>query len=273
MKKLSFVKTVGTGNDFILIDGRKSTLPSNLPAFAKQQCHRQRGIGADGILVVARSKKADARMLIFNADGSQAGMCGNGLRCFVWYLHQTSKKKSASKLWTIETGAGLMRARITGNESVRIFLRPPHGLKLGMKLSAAGKKWEFHSVNTGVPHAVTLQKKLEAINLKKLGPAIRYHVQFKPAGTNVNAIRIDSARQISVRTYERGVEGETLACGTGSVASAVVATALGKVKPPVKIKTSGGEWLTVGFKHGRIPWEGLYLEGPVQIVFHGEIER
>ncbi len=273
MKPLLFIKTVGTGNDFILIDGRKSVLPSNLPAFAKQQCHRQRGIGADGILVVARSKKADARMLIYNADGSQAGMCGNGLRCFVWYLHQTAKKKALSKEWTIETGAGLMKARVVGPESVRIFLRPPHGLRLGMKLMAAGKKWEFHSVNTGVPHAVTLQQKLTALDMTKLGPAIRYHAQFKPAGTNVNAVRIDSTRQISVRTYERGVEGETLACGTGSVASAIVSALLGKVQPPVRIKTSGGEWLTVGFKHGKIPFEGLYLQGPVQITFHGEIER
>ena len=124
-----------------------------------------------------------------------------------------------------------------------------------------------------MPHAILLVSHLERADLPTLGPIIRFHRTFHPAGSNVNLVRIDGPHRISIRTYERGVEAETLACGTGAVASAIIGTALGKLKPPVQVMTAGGDCLTVGFQETRKPWEGLYLEGPAQVLFEGGIPR
>lgn len=268
MKKIRFSKVVGTGNDFILIDTRKTSVPGSLAQLASTWCDRKQGIGADGLLVVGDSKKADARMRIFNSDGSEAEMCGNGLRCVGWYLHATDHGK---KTISVQTGAGVMDTHITGKERVRIFMTPPKQFRLGLEVSVAGKRYPLHAVNTGVPHAILLVSDLARVDLNALGPAIRHHRLFQPAGTNVNLVRIQSSHQLTIRTYERGVEDETLACGTGSVAAAVIGTALGRLKPPIQITTAGGEKLTVGFRQGREPWQGLYLEGPARILFQGEL--
>ncbi len=269
MKAVKFAKVVGTGNDFILVDGRNGrSLGANPARFAKEWCDRKRGIGADGLLVLLRSRKGDARMEIYNSDGSRASMCGNGLRCVVWYLHA---KDHGKKEITVETGAGVMKTRVVQNERTRIYMTPPKDFRLGLKLKLNGTLYQIHAVNTGVPHAVFFVSNLEKLETASLGPVIRHHKFFKPAGTNVNWARIASPHEIAIRTFERGVEGETLACGTGAVACAVIGTVLGKLQPPVQILTASGEQLTVGFRQEKKPWEDLYLEGPAKILFEGVI--
>lgn len=265
-KTTSFVKVVGSGNDFILIDGRSPFFRQKAPQFAKIWCDRKRGVGADGLLWVSNSRRADARMRIFNPDGSEAAMCGNGLRCVGWYLHVTDHRKSR---WAVETGAGVIPIEVIGSESVRAFVSPPRRLRLGLKVLHRTKCYTFHSIHAGVPHAVHFVSKLDSVDLGSLGPYVRNHRLFKPEGTNVNLVRIDSAHRIAIRTYERGVEGETLACGTGAVAAALIGTALGRLTPPIQVATRSGEPLRVGFRQILRPWEGLYLEGPARILFAG----
>jgi len=266
MKTIPFVKVVGSGNDFILVDARRRRLRTPMPGLAKAWCDRKRGIGADGLLLVGPSRRGDARMRIFNPDGSEAEMCGNGLRCVAWYLHDRDHGK---KQLTLETGAGIMQAHVIERERIRVFMSMPRKLRLGLKLRLRGRTQELHSVVTGVPHAVLRVAALERFDLASLGPVIRHHKFFQPAGTNVDLLRIDSAHRVAVRTYERGVEAETLACGTGAVACVVIGTALGHLKPPVQAMTASGERLTVGFRQDREPWEGLYLEGPARVLFEG----
>ena len=270
MKQTRFVKLAGCGNDFVLVDLRKKSLPGSASTLARSWCNRKHGIGADGLLLVLPSRKNTARMRIFNSDGSEAEMCGNGLRCAAWYLHTTNGK---SRSLSVETLAGVMRAEIVGPEQVRIFMTPPRNLRLGLHLSHRGRRYVLHAVNSGVPHAVLPVNHLESFDLEQMGPVIRHHRLFRPGGTNVNLMKIHSGHRISLRTFERGVEGETLACGTGAVAAAVIGAALGRLKPPVQVSTRGGETLTVGFTQDRKPWEGLYLEGPVQTLFEGGISR
>ncbi|MBI3322213.1 MAG: diaminopimelate epimerase [Candidatus Omnitrophica bacterium] len=290
---IPFVKMAGAGNDFILVDGRRGQTLDRAPsALAREWCDRKRSIGADGLLLVQGSRRGNARMRIFNPDGSEPTMCGNGLRCVAWYLHSTN---GGRRSWTVETGAGVMQAQITGKEQVRIFFIPPKSLHLGRGVIWRGKRLSVHSVNTGVPHAVLLVSRLDALDLDALGPFVRRHRLFKPQGTNVNLLRIRSPHRASIRTYERGVEEETQACGTGTVASVVIGAALGKLKPPVQMTTAGGEKLTVGYflrdtvpdtgrggrysSQGKHPllqsrrFDGLYLEGPARILFQGGIAR
>ena len=270
-RPIPFVKMAGAGNDFILVDGRRGRALGRAPAaLAREWCDRKRSVGADGLLLVQASRRGNARMRIFNPDGSEPTMCGNGLRCVAWYLHSMN---GGRRRWTVETGAGVMQAQITGKEQVRISFIPPKSLHLGRGVAWRGKRVTVHSVDTGVPHAVLLVPRLGAVDLGALGPHIRRHRLFKPKGTNVNLLRIHSPHRASIRTYERGVEQETLACGTGTVASVVIGAALGRLKSPVQLTTAGGEKLTVGFHQGRKPWEGLYLEGPARILFQGGIAR
>lgn len=268
MREISFSKVVGSGNDFILIDARHKSLRGQIPALAKTWCNRKRGIGADGLLWIAPSRKADARMRIFNPDGSEAAMCGNGLRCVAWYLHRQDHGRKQLRL---ETGAGIMQAQVIEPEQIRIAMTMPRNLRLGIKLTLRGIQYVLHAVNTGVPHAVLPVRSLERTDLSVLGPLIRHHRLFKPSGTNVDLLRIDSLHQIAVRTYERGVEAETLACGTGAVASVIIGTALGRLQPPVQVMTASGETLSIGFDQSFKPWKGLYLEGPARILFEGTL--
>jgi len=220
------------------------------------------------VLLVLPSRKADARMRIFNSDGSEAQMCGNGLRCVAWYLHTRNHGK---REFSLETRAGLMQAKIIGHERVRIQWTSPKQLRLGLELTHRGKRYLIHSVNSSVPHVVLFVRRLQATEPEVLGPVIRHHRFFKPGGTNVNWVQIHSPHKISVRTYERGVEAETPACGTGAVASVLIGTALKRLRPPVQVQTRGGDILTVGFRQERRPWEGLYLEGPARILFEGKL--
>lgn len=265
MRRFPFIKVEGSGNDFVLVDARRRPLHGNLAHWARAWCDRKRGIGADGLLVVAPSLSADARMRIFNPDGTEAAMCGNGLRCVAWYLHVQSGGNGSL---SIETGAGRMQAKVVGRERVRIFFQPPTGIRLRIWMPVRGKRLILHSVNTGVPHTILLVSNLDRVDPTGVGPVIRRHRLFQPAGTNVDWVQIHSRHHLAIRTYERGVEAETLACGTGAVASVVIGSALGKLKSPVEVGTASGESLTVGFKKD---WQDLYLEGSARIHFEGKV--
>lgn len=270
---IKFTKMEGSGNDFVVIeDGVKLTR-----LFIVKLCDRIFGIGADGVLVLEKSKKADTRMRIFNADGSEAEMCGNGARCCAFYVSKRDKKKNLA----IETIAGLIKAEVTG-DSVKLKMTDPLDLKLGIIFKIGDKECEVDYLNTGVPHAVVSVDDIEKIPVKKLGRLIRHHDFFRPGGTNVDFVKTEDKDHIRVRTYERGVEDETLACGTGSVAAAVIATLNHTYKisdaklrdrssvHKVYVKTKSRETLKVYFKLLKKRITDVWLEGRARVVFKGE---
>jgi diaminopimelate epimerase len=260
---LKFFKMNGAGNDFIIVDNRDLSLTKELDADTiAALCDRHRGIGADGLLAVEPATKgADFRFRYYNADGGEAEMCGNGARCF--------------KKVTFETIAGTLAAEMVG-EDVRIAMSEPKDLKLNLDTRIDGVAGPLHFVNTGVPHVVTFLKNAEALDefdVYNNGSAIRNHKAFAPVGTNANFAAVLAPDHISIRTYERGVEDETLACGTGMVASALVHHLLTGAPSPIKVDVEGGDTLEIGFeKTGDQTFSNVTLTGPADFVFEGEID-
>jgi diaminopimelate epimerase len=266
--KIPFMKMSGSGNDFILIDHRKPFMGEDrMKDFVKRVCRRRVSVGADGLIFVERSKKADFKWRFFNADGSEAEMCGNGGRCAARFAYL---KKIVGPSLTFETLAGVLSAQVDGRK-VKLELTKPYGLKLDETLLIEGKEQVISNLNTGVPHAVLFLEDLEELDIVRIGRAIRYHPHFSPNGTNANFVRVENVSQLSIRTYERGVEDETLACGTGAVASALISAFKRLVKSPVSIKTKGGEVLVVYFEIEAKDAKGVFLEGDVHIVYEGEM--
>ena len=265
--RIPFVKMAAAGNDFIVVDNRRGVLKKGLPQTAEKLCDRKHSVGADGILLLEKSRQADIRMRIFNPDGSQADMCGNGVRCLARFAVD---KKIVKNNHSIETGAGLIKAEVRG-AVVKARLTDPKDFRPRIELSVGGRKEKVHFIDTGVPHAVIFDPQLEKAAVQSRGRELRVHSYFAPKGTNVNFVRVNRDRSIAVRTYERGVESETLACGTGSTASALVSSSLEGLKSPVRVHTSGGEILKVYFKNGAGRWTDVYLEGPVQTTFEGSV--
>lgn len=270
---LNFTKLHGNGNDFILIDEyNKQIIDDNKKAgFALKYCDRRFGIGADGVLFLGISDKADIRMRIFNSDGTEAEMCGNGVRCLVKYALDKGYIQDKAH---VETLAGVLpitsrqedKTWITVNMGKPQFKRAEIPAKgAGEFLNVALHGYEVSAISTGVPHAVIFVDSLDDPGLMPAAPKIRYDMIF-PKGTNVNFVHLDSRNEISIRTYERGVEGETLSCGTGSVASAAVAYRLGKTGNSVKVNTKGGELRIT------IDDDTAYMEGTAERVFEGRLE-
>ncbi|MBM3255338.1 MAG: diaminopimelate epimerase [Candidatus Omnitrophica bacterium] len=257
MKRIAFVKMVASGNDFVLIENHGY---KGLSLLAKSLCDRKFGIGADGLLLLEKSSIADIRMRIFNADGSEAQMCGNGSRCVAFWL----------KAKRIETKAGIIEARVAAG-NVKIKLTSPKGLRLDMPVEINKRKLRINFIDTGVPHAVIFTQGLDKINVSSLGRAIRYHAKFAPAGTNANFIEVLDKDSISIRTYERGVEDETLACGTGTVASALVFALKSGACAKVNVHTRSKEVLKVYFERRDKEFSNIWLEGSTRVVFKGEI--
>jgi diaminopimelate epimerase len=268
--QLRFTKMNGAGNDFILIDNRDLKISLNTEQVVRM-CHRQRGIGADGVmlLIPCASGKADWAWQFYNSDGSKAEMCGNGARCFARYVQQVTGTNQESI--TFETIAGIITARFQGDR-VTINLTKPQGLRLAEQVSLKGGIAEIHSCNTGVPHAVLFVKDADQAMVQPVGAEVRYHSHFSPKGTNVNFVQILGPNSIRVRTYERGVENETLACGTGVTASALVTARLHQFTSPVKIQVQGGDILEVSFEEEKGEFTSDRLNGPADFVFRGEIE-
>ncbi len=257
--KIPFFKMSGAGNDFVLLDG----LPKGRSgaALAKRLCDRRRGIGADGLLVLSRRGR-HTRLDYWNADGS-AAFCGNGSRCGAIWAHAHGWTKG--KRFSLDTSRGSLAIQLTARQRAEVGMPEPKGLERHPRLKALGRMFDVHYVHTGVPHAVVLVGNLEKIDVKTLGRALRFHKTFGKAGANVDFVQIRD-RAVLLRTYERGVEDETLACGTGIVAAAAVARALGKTGDSVKVRVRGGDVRHVSFSRGQ-----TRLEGPGEVIFQGEV--
>lgn len=267
--KIAFHKMNGAGNDFVVIDNR--ALDTNL---SREQiallCHRQRGIGADGLLAVEPAESgADFKFRYYNADGGEAEMCGNGARCFGKYTAMLMG--GSTNQVSFETIAGTLSAEIIG-DNVRIAMSDPFDLEIDAPVSVDRLNCPIHAINTGVPHAVVFSDDLDNTDVIKLGAAIRYHDHFSPNGTNANFAKVIDSQHIAIRTYERGVEGETLACGTGMVACAVIHHLLTGAASPVSVDVKGGETLEIGFVPGpNNTFTHVTLTGPADFVYTGEI--
>ena len=255
--RLAFSKMSGAGNDFVLLEAKNPRGP--WPKLARRLCDRREGVGADGLLVLSKTAA-----LYFNADGSEA-FCGNGARCAAWRLHQLG----APKAFTFSLSGSPLKARITGREKVAIAMPRPHSIRMGLTLKAAGKDFLVHALDTGVPHAVVEVADLAGFPVFDIGRALRRHKAFAPNGANVNFIAIKRGA-VAIRTYERGVEDETLACGTGATASALAAHLLGRAASPTRVLARGGE-LTISFKKTGPGFDDVWLEGPARVVYIGEI--
>ena len=266
--KIPFMKMSGSGNDFILIDHRKPILRrERMKEFARNVCRRRISVGADGLIFIEPSERADFRWQFFNADGSEAEMCGNGGRCAARFAYL---KGIAGSSLTFETIAGVLSAQVDGKR-VKLELTRPHGLKLDENLVIEGKPLSVSTINTGVPHAVHFVDDVEQWDVVRMGRAIRNHSHFAPSGTNANFVQIGRDSHLAVRTYERGVEDETLACGTGLVASSLIAAFKGWVKSPVSVRTQGGDTLWVHFEIEGKEVKKVFYEGDVHIIYEAEM--
>ena len=268
-RAVRFWKLEGAGNDFLGLDGRAGGFKLKRQQIA-DLCDRRRGVGADGVLVVEKPKVrgADFRMRYYNSDGGEAEMCGNGARCFALLARAVSGRKG--NVLRIQTQAGLVTLQIRGQE-VQVSMTEPTKLRLGRKLVVAGRKLAVDFLNTGVPHAVLFVRSVRSIDVAKQGRAIRYHSAFAPSGTNVNFVEIGRGNRIHVRTYERGVEGETLACGTGVVASSILSNLRRGLRSPILVTTRGGDHLRVGFSMVNGQARKVTLQGLARIVYTGVI--
>ena len=265
MKEITFYKMVATGNDFVVVDNRKKAIPDAV-SFARRVCDRHTGVGGDGVLLLENSKKADYKMRIINSDGSEAEACGNGFRCIALLAHE---KFGFSKKQRFESLAGIVDADVKGGR-VRVGLMEPRDFSGREKIKINGRALHYYFVRVGVPHAVIFVEGLAKIPVLELGRQIRHHSKFVPAGANVNFVEVNGSNFIKVETYERGVEANTLACGTGSTASAVVSALAGYVRPPVRVKTRGGEILTIDFEMKGEKIQNVSLEGEARLVFEGK---
>ncbi len=264
---MNFTKMNGAGNDFVMIDNRYLGLQLTQPTIARL-CDRHRGIGADGLIAVEPAENgADYRMRYYNADGGEAEMCGNGARCFARYA---SRLNGRTDVLSFETMAGVISAHLLGDR-VQLQMSQPGDLAMDLRLDAHEALVTAHSVNTGVPHAVVPVDDLETMDVRTIGAAIRWHEHFAPKGTNVNFIQTLDAGTLAIRTFERGVEDETLACGTGVVASALVHHRLTGSASPVAIKVRGGDTLEVGFEVVDGEYRNVTLTGPADFVFDGQV--
>jgi diaminopimelate epimerase len=270
MKPLRFAKMSGAGNDFILVDASSSRLPT-AAKLAKDLCRRQSGVGADGLLLMRRHGRAGIPSVdYYNADGSKA-FCGNGTRCAAWWAY---RQRWTGRQFSLNTLSGAVAAEIIAPERVRIAMPLPQHARFNMRLTAEGRSLKAHYVEIGVPHAVVEVSAWDSFPVVRVGRAVRYHSVFRPQGVNVDFMLKPKAstrgKPLPIRTYERGVEDETLACGTGTVASAFCAHYFYGIPSPVRIATRGGDTLTVEFKTKEGQLREVWLEGPARITFQGE---
>ncbi|MCQ9207142.1 MAG: diaminopimelate epimerase [Omnitrophica bacterium] len=269
--KIEFAKVQATGNDFIVVDNRGNRLGnkiSDFGDFAKVSCRRKYSVGADGVLVLEDSKIADFKMRIINPDGSEVSMCGNGIRASAAFCYA---KKWCGTSMKIETARGTLAAEIKG-DSVKIKMTPPKNIRLERNVGLGNTIMDLHTLDTGVPHAVHFVEKIKGYPVKEMGAKLRYHKAFQPEGINADFVEAVDKSTISVRTYERGVEDETLACGTGAVASAIISCLVRGIGQPVSVVTAGGEVLKIYFEKEHNNFHDVYLEGKANISFEGGLD-
>jgi diaminopimelate epimerase len=263
--QLAFTKMDGAGNDFVLIDNRDGDVVLSAAQVA-HLCQRQRGVGADGLILLkpCADEQSDWAWDFFNRDGSEAEMCGNGARCFARYLSRVTGLNGEISFLTV---SGVIRAKIDGS-IVTVNLTDPADFRLDETISLSIGARQIHSVNTGVPHTVLFVDDADEAMVASLGREIRHHEHFAPAGTNVNFVQLIESGHICVRTYERGV-GETLACGTGVTAGAMIAARMHDYVAPIKVDVLGGDTLEVSFDEDL---NNVRLTGPAEFVYEGVIE-
>ena len=273
MKKISFIKMSGAGNDFVVIDKGKNSPFVLKNDVIKKLCDRRNGIGADGVITIAKGGQTDFEMEYFNSDGSTGTLCGNGSRCAVWYAFTAGYCGIDT---SFSCGNQDYKGKILSDENVKFYLKPPHSLKRNLQLKLKCGVISADFVNTGSPHVVidicknkdVLSDNLEQLEVNNLGREIRNHKDFAPDGTNVNFVKI-SDNKIYIRTYERGVEEETLACGTGSTAAAYLSYLNNKMELPIPLITRSNEILVVDFIYDNNAAGNISLAGPAKIVFSG----
>jgi diaminopimelate epimerase len=265
---IEFYKMNGSGNDFVLIDNRDRSLAvGDVVAFVQRVCARKVSVGADGLILIEKSDKVDFKWRFFNADGSEVEMCGNGGRCAARFAFLSG---IAGPRLSFETVAGIIDAEVTG-DTVKLRLPDPRNLVAEDRIRIDAEELIVSSINTGVPHVVHFVRDPDTFDVFSTGRAIRYHEHYRPAGTNANFAAVIDGHTLRVRTYERGVEDETLACGTGSVASALIAACRGLVESPVDVRVQSGETLRIHFERGAGGFEKVYLEGKTKVVYQGRL--
>ena len=268
MKKIEFYKMSGSGNDFIIIDNRSNIVDeSDLSNFIVNVCRRKMSVGADGVILVENTDNADFKWRFFNSDGSVAEMCGNGARCVARFAYLNN---IAGSNMSFETLAGLVKAEVI-EERVKVKMTDPFDLETDVAIEFKNGLTSIYSINTGVPHVVMVKNSIDDIDIVKIGRKIRYHDRFLPAGTNVNFVCHIKDNTIAIRTYERGVEDETLACGTGAAASAIVMAHKMKLDSPLSVLTRSGEYLNIFFKEKEGQYYDIYLEGDARIIYKAQL--
>ncbi len=266
MPGMPFSKLSGSGNDFILIDNRQGVFSAeDLPGLARRLCRRRFSVGADGLVAIEDADTADFRWQFFNADGSSAEMCGNAGRCAARFALE---KGIAGARHCFETLAGPVRAEVMGRR-VKLEMTPPRDLRSEVDVSLSVGVRRGASIDTGVPHFVLSEENLDSVDVAALGREIRSHPLFSPAGTNVDFISKAGGSDVSLRTYERGVEDETLACGTGAAAGALVGACWWGLASPVSVRTRGGEILIIHFRRRGEGFGEVFLEGDTVWVYDG----
>lgn len=273
--EIRFQKMNGAGNDFVMIDNQSDDLDLTA-AQIRWLCDRRRGIGADGVIVVEPEASADFRMRYYNADGGEAEMCGNGARCVALFARDLGLGSQDNGVLSLHflTSPGPMEARVREG-GIAISMTDATGFESNISLDIAPDGEIVHFVNSGVPHTVLPVPEVDSMPAEELirrGRAVRYHDRFSPDGCNANFVTVARDGRVHIRTYERGVEDETLACGTGSVASAVVLAHLGQVSSPVVLLTRGGEELTVAFEKTDGGARNVVMEGPAAYNFRGSVQ-
>jgi diaminopimelate epimerase len=263
---MQFYKMSGSGNDFVVFDNRDYHLPADITTLVQRLCHRRNGVGADGVLLLEKSGRLDFRMRYLNADGGEAAFCGNGGRCIAWFAHAIG---AAGPRMSFAAGDGPHTAEVAG-QRVRLSMREPRDVRLNFLLDLEGRGYAASFADTGVPHVVVPVAELDSFDVAGAGRRIREHRMFEPDGTNANFIEVVDRHRLRIRTYERGVEDETLACGTGATAAAVTAALRGLADSPVECATRGGEVLTVHFRRDGDEVRDVELEGDVRLLFTGE---
>jgi diaminopimelate epimerase len=262
--EITFSKLSGAGNDFIVIDNRSLAIDL-APVQIRELCTRRTGIGADGLILIEPSAKYDFSMQYYNADGFLGSMCGNGGRCAVYFAHTIGVTASQDNSYTFEANGNRYDGMVSGPETVQLRMLAPEEFRTDIELEGV----TCHSVNTGSPHAIIYTSDLETASVTGMGRTIRHRTDEFPGGTNVNFIEITSPETLSIRTFERGVEDETLACGTGAVAAALMSHQLGKIKSnSVRVTVKSGDTLEVRFNDNM---QEVFLTGPVKIVYQGTV--
>ena len=270
MEPIEFYKMSGSGNDFIVVDNRKRVIEENdLPGFISRICRRKMSVGADGFILIEPSDKVDFKWRFYNSDGSRAEMCGNGARCAARFAFENG---IAAENMSFETDVGIVRGQVK-DDRAKVNMPNPADLRLDFPIELKSGPLSVCSVNTGVPHVVIMRQSIEDLDVFNIGREIRFHEAFAPAGTNVNFICVLKPGHLAIRTYERGVEAETLACGTGSIAAALVASSKLNWKSPVHLTTRSGEDLVIYFNNEDGVLGDIYLEGDARIIYSAQLRQ